>query len=93
MDAVVVGGELPNPKPHKDAFSEVCRQIWCDLDECVYVGDHPINDVDGAIKAGMEAIWFRSVGIWMDQIPPAEYAVYTLGEVPDMIERVNRKRQ
>lgn len=89
VDTVVVGGELPNPKPHKDAFVEVCRQLGCRPEECAYVGDHPVNDVDGARKAGMIGIWFRSVGSWMDGVEPAEYAVDTLGELPALLERIN----
>lgn len=89
VDAVVVGGELPYPKPHKSAFEEVCRQLGCTLEECAYVGDHPINDVDGARKAGMTGIWFRSVGTWMEGVEVAEYAVDTLGELPTLLERIN----
>ena len=89
VDAVVVGGDLPNPKPHKDAFAEVCRQMGCTLEECAYVGDNPINDVDGPRKAGMTAIWFRSVGTWLDGVEPAEYAVDTLGEIPALLEKIN----
>lgn len=90
VDTVVVGGELPNPKPHADAFFEVCRQLGCLPEECAYVGDHPINDVDGARKAGMTGIWFRSVGTWMEDVPPAEYGVDALGELPALLEKINR---
>ena len=90
VDAVVVGGDLPDPKPHRDAFAEVCRKMGCTLEECAYVGDHPINDVDGARKAGMTGIWFRSIGTWMEGIAPAEYAVDALGELPELLEKINR---
>lgn len=89
VDAVVVGGELPNSKPHKDAFVEVCRQLGCRIEECVYVGDHPINDVDGARKAGMKAIWFKSVGIWLGGVKEAEYAVDELSEIPALLKIIN----
>ena len=92
VDAVVVGGDLPDPKPHKDAFAETCRRMGCTLEECAYVGDHPINDVDGARKAGMTGIWFRSVGIWFPEIEPAEYAVDALGELPALLEKINGKQ-
>ena len=34
------------------------------MEECVYVGDHPINDIQGALDSGMSAIrmnwgWFK----------------------------------
>ena len=63
--------------------------MGCTLEECAYVGDNPINDVDGPRKAGMTAIWFRSVGTWLDGVEPAEYAVDTLGEIPALLEKIN----
>ena len=92
VDTVVVGGELPHPKPHASAFAEVCRQLGCAVEECAYVGDHPVNDVDGARQAGMTGIWFRSVGTWMEGIDPAPYAVDALGELPALIERINKEQ-
>lgn len=89
VDAIVVGGDLPNPKPHPDAFAEVCRQMGCLPEEAAYVGDNPINDVDGPRKVGMTAIWFRSVGIWLDGVAPAEYAVDRLSELPALVQKIN----
>lgn len=92
VDVVVVGGDLPDPKPHRDAFQYVCDRMGCSVEESVYVGDNPINDVDGPRKAGMIPIWFRSVGSWIDGVEPAEYAVDVLGEIPDLLAEINREK-
>lgn len=89
VDVVVVGDELPYPKPHYTAFKYVCDQIGCDLKDAMYVGDHPINDVDGSRKAGMTGVWFRSVGIWLDGVAEPAYSIQTLGELPALVASIN----
>jgi len=92
VDVVVVGDELPHAKPHASAFHYVCQRMGCKPEETVYIGDHPINDVDGARKAGLTGVWFRSVGIWLDGIVPAEHAIEALGELPRLIDEINAAR-
>ena len=58
----------------------------------MYVGDHPINDVDGSRKAGMTSVWFRSVGVWLDGVEPASYSIDTLGEIPNLVDALNNRR-
>lgn len=91
VDTVVVGGELPHSKPHPFAFEYVCKQLGCAPEDCAYVGDHPINDVDGSRNAGMTAIWIRSVGSWMDGVDPAPYFIDQLGELPELLAKINQK--
>ena len=89
VDGILVGSELPSEKPNPIAFQSICKLMGCGLGEAVYVGDHPINDVDGARKAGMIPVWFRSVDIWFDSIPPSPYSVNRLGEIPPLVEKIN----
>ena len=91
VETVVVGGELPYSKPHPFAFEYVCKQLGCAPEDCAYVGDHPINDVDGSRNAGMTAIWIRSVGSWMDGVDPALYFIDQLGELPELLAKINQK--
>lgn len=91
VDLVVVGDELPHPKPHPTSFAFVCEQLDCLPEETMYVGDHPINDVDGARRAGLIGVWFRSVGIWLPRVKPAQYAIDELSQIPDLVEELNRR--
>lgn len=47
--------------------------------ECVYVGDTFSNDIYGAIKAGMEAVW-----IWKRGDRLCEYDVRRIGKLSDL---------
>ncbi|WJH37352.1 HAD family hydrolase [Paenibacillus sp. CC-CFT747] len=45
--------------------------------ECVFVGDHPVNDIAGAAEAGMQTAWLRVNQPWRDEIRTAPGAVLT----------------
>lgn len=92
VDCVVVGGDLPHQKPHKYAFEVVCEKMGCALEEAAYVGDNPINDMDGARQAGLTPIWIRSVDIWLDAVEPVEHSIVALGELPDLLDSINAKQ-
>ena len=63
-DIVVVSGDLGVHKPDKRIFELTAEHLGLKCEECVYVGDHPINDIQGALSSGMSAIrmnwgWFK----------------------------------
>jgi len=37
-------------------------------DECVYVGDHPRNDIEGAGKSGMRTVWIKVNQPWIPEL-------------------------
>ncbi len=44
-------------KPDPFIFTHTVRQAGFEPNECVYIGDHPLNDIMGATRAGMTAVW------------------------------------
>jgi putative hydrolase of the HAD superfamily len=64
-DIVVVSGDVGIHKPNKGLFQYTADKLGLSCDECVYVGDHPVNDIEGSLEAGMHAIrmnygWFKN---------------------------------
>ena len=64
-DITVVSGDLPFAKPQPEIFEYSAEKLGVAPKECVYVGDHPINDIEGALSAGMRAVrmnfgWFKN---------------------------------
>lgn len=49
-------------KPDKRIFQSIAGKMGVKVEECAFVGDHPINDVKGAKEAGMTSIWLRGDG-------------------------------
>lgn len=63
-DIVVVSGDEGVHKPDPRLFEITAERLGVKPQECVYVGDHPVNDIQGALSAGMRAIrmnfgWFK----------------------------------
>lgn len=81
-DIVVVSGDLGVHKPDPEIFIYTAERLGIKPEECVYVGDHPINDIKGALDAGMKAVrmnygWFKNQGLRQD-VPTIENIIDVL---------------
>lgn len=75
-DIVVVSGDVGVHKPDPALFVYTADKLGLKTNECVYVGDHPVNDIQGALSAGMKAIrmnfgWFKDRDL-RDDVPVIE---------------------
>lgn len=57
LDTVLVSSEEGVAKPEAELFYRAAARLGLSPAQCVFVGDHPVNDIDGAIGAGMSAIF------------------------------------
>ncbi|MCC8023623.1 MAG: HAD family hydrolase [Clostridiales bacterium] len=57
MDTIVVSGQFGIHKPDRRIFDHAAANLGVDNARCLYVGDHPVNDIQGALGAGMRAVW------------------------------------
>jgi putative hydrolase of the HAD superfamily len=91
FDAVVFAQDHRVAKPDKGIFEVVERQLGVNAAGCVLVGDHPLNDVAGAKRAGWRAVWIDRDGgngfpAEHDERPDA--VVRSLDELPDALEHL-----
>jgi len=79
-------------KPDKGIFEVVERQLGVEPGACVLVGDHPLNDVVGAKRAGWRAVWIdRDGGGAFEEAGERPDAVITsLDELPGALEVLGR---
>ncbi|MGN0467536.1 MAG: HAD family hydrolase [Acutalibacteraceae bacterium] len=56
FDVVVVSGDIGIYKPDRRIFDEAVRRAGIENEEALFVGDHPINDIEGALGADMQVI-------------------------------------
>lgn len=73
IDMLVVSGDYGIHKPDPALFRIAADKIGLKTEECMYVGDHPVNDIQGALGAGMKAVrmnfgWFYNEGL-RDDVP------------------------
>ena len=57
FEKICITGRLPKNqwKPAREAFEWFCREMDVEPEECLYVGDHLVNDYYGAVSAGLRA--------------------------------------
>jgi putative hydrolase of the HAD superfamily len=68
FDTIVVSEEAGVKKPNKLIFENALKNLNLRPEECIYIGDHPINDIDGADKAGMKTIWIKVNQPWREEL-------------------------
>jgi putative hydrolase of the HAD superfamily len=60
LDELVYTSDLGFSKPHPSVFREIASRLGVDPERCVMIGDRQIDDVTGARRVGMRAIWRRN---------------------------------
>ena len=88
LDEVVYTSDLPHSKPHPSVFREVASRLGVEPSACVMVGDRQVDDVSGALGAGMRAIWVRNDRPWpRANGVRATAEVDALPEIPPLLRR------
>lgn len=57
FDAILVSGEEGVRKPDAEIFRRALARLEVEAHEAMFVGDHPVADVEGAHRAGLLAVW------------------------------------
>jgi putative hydrolase of the HAD superfamily len=60
FNAVVISEEAGWRKPHKRIFQDALRRLQVTAEETVYIGDSPLEDIEGAKAVGMKTIFVPS---------------------------------
>ncbi len=68
LDIAVVSGDETAPggrfihKPDPEIFRRTAARLGIACSSCLYVGDHPVNDIQGARSAGMHPVYINAFG-------------------------------
>ena len=57
LDLAMVSGDEGVHKPDPELFCRAAARLGLSPKDCIYVGDHPVNDIEGALGAGMKAVF------------------------------------
>ncbi len=60
FNAIVVSEEIGWRKPHKRIFQTALQRLHATAEETVYIGDSPLEDIEGAKTAGMKTVFVPS---------------------------------
>ena len=88
FEAVVVSADLGVAKPDPSVFEYALSELGAEREHAVMVGDSISKDVDGAIAAGLGAVWVNRGG----RSAPADRAglveISTLRDLPNALGRL-----
>ena len=95
MDVIICSSDVGVRKPSPKIFEIALERLGLQASEMAYVGDTISRDVRGAQAAHLglmiqirnPAIAHRDVG--MENVPPADYIIDELWEIPAIIRKVN----
>lgn len=73
-------------KPNPLIFKRATERLGVEPNQCLFVGDHPANDVKAAKELGMKSIWKRDPR-W-SQVE-SEFIIKDLSEIPFIIDQLN----
>lgn len=83
-------GALGVHKPDPAAFSATLADLGWHAHQVVYVGDHPINDYQGAGNAGLTPIWMHGFHPWPHTEAP-RYQISDLAQLPNLLQTINAR--
>lgn len=72
IDMVVTSEEAGVEKPHPKFFGLCVEKAGCFAEECVFIGDNVKKDVNGAVAAGLQGIWY-TMGKEPEEVLPFPY--------------------
>lgn len=87
FDVILISEWEGIKKPNAEIFNRALSKLEVSANESLYVGDHPINDVEAAKKVGMRAIWKRNDA---RQNVEADYIIDHLIEIQDFLKVLQR---
>ncbi len=87
LSAADVGASKPAPA----IFRAALAHVGAETHQMVHVGDHPIDDVQGASALGIATIWVN-FDAKSDATPPATRVVHRLRDIPEAIAAIDASR-
>lgn len=85
FELVVVSAEVGVAKPDPVIFEHVLTRL--EADRAVMIGDSLVKDVEGAIAAGLDAVWLNRDGAAAPANRQGVVQISTLAELPDALTR------
>ena len=83
----MVAGDEDVYKPNPELFRRAAAYLGVSPDACVFVGDHPVNDMEAAAAAGMHPVFMQAIA---DAFPPPD-GVPVVGSMAELLALLSEK--
>lgn len=86
FDVRLTSGDVGYMKPHPAIYQQALNELGVAADQAVFVGDRPVNDISGAIEAGLVAILMAppSLNRDLEGVEP-HFTISCLSELPPIL--------
>lgn len=90
FDAIIVSGDHGMKKPDQQIYELALKRLGTAAEETLIIGDHPVNDIWGASRAGIRGIWLKRKHAWPETMTDATplHAVLELDEVVAILKNL-----
>ncbi|KAI7252567.1 hypothetical protein KC345_g11465 [Hortaea werneckii] len=83
---IVISGEVGISKPDPEIYQLALERLGSSAERTLFIGDHPVNDIWGAARAGMDTIWLKRNHAWDESLNVQPIAIIQdLDELEGMI--------
>jgi putative hydrolase of the HAD superfamily len=86
--AIFITDEVGIGKPNPKLYWRACAAIDAEPGRTMYVGDHPVQDIDGANRAGMISVWHHRDGrhLGVKGETEADHRIYNFLDLLDVLQ-------
>lgn len=88
---IVSADEVGISKPDAAPFNAALEQAGVAADQALHIGDHPVDDIQGARDAGLHTLWFNRLGLEWSGGQPAHGEVRCLSDIPGWLRNYQRQ--
>lgn len=85
FDAIIVSDAVGLKKPDERIFALALSELGAEASNSWYIGDHPVNDIQGARAAGLRSIWLEGFMAWDAESAEPNDKISHLGEVARIV--------
>jgi putative hydrolase of the HAD superfamily len=80
--------EMDVAKPHRLIFEQTVKQLDCEMEEAVHIGDSEYSDIVGAKNAGMKAVLFTGINQRYRNETSADFVIDSYYDLSDVLEKL-----
>lgn len=90
IEFIIISEAVQLRKPDKAIFHLAIEQQNLTPSECIYVGDHPINDIIGSSQAGLIPVWLKGYHEWPSDMELPQWQIDSLESLLPVIHRISQ---
>ncbi len=91
FDEVISAAVAGAAKPAREIFDVAVRAGGATAEQTLHVGDHPEHDVQGALDAGLKAVWINRHGVaWPKNLQQPDGVIRNVGQLISILGSANR---